>query len=269
MLQGLLSGLPGGHVLVAALSLALIAGLAACDAGAPGIASDAAVVPGSADERGRQTTPEGLAAMRAQLKGIADARTGAQAKGQNKVSVCHRTGFDANTFILLRVAAPAVNAHLRHGDGLVGGEVPGQPGYTFGDDCSPVEAVVSCPCYDAETIEQAYNFDHGWVTLWDAEYVWQGEEYRTVVLDNDVPSYVWNFWVERIDGVHSCRYGIYSLGEAAYEEGISAAEAEACRLLIYDAGYASCEYPSVYGESNSCGVPFTTDEGRPLAALQR
>ena len=55
--------------------------------------------------------------------------------GTTKVQVCHRTG--NGTFILITVGAPAVPAHLDHGDGFPGSSVPGlTDGSTFAADCS-------------------------------------------------------------------------------------------------------------------------------------
>jgi hypothetical protein len=59
---------------------------------------------------------------------------GAQMSGE----VCHRTG--ADRFVHLSVARAAVDAHLKHGDGLVGGPVPEHPGMTFDASCTPVQA---------------------------------------------------------------------------------------------------------------------------------
>jgi len=56
--------------------------------------------------------------------------------GQPHVTLCHRTG-GVDGYIVITVAEPAVAAHLRHGDGLVGDPVPGQPDTAFGDDCQP------------------------------------------------------------------------------------------------------------------------------------
>lgn len=61
--------------------------------------------------------------------------TGAQAVAGTKVDICHRTSGD-NAFIALSVAPTAVEAHLAHGDGLVGSPVPGVPGMKFAADCS-------------------------------------------------------------------------------------------------------------------------------------
>ena len=57
--------------------------------------------------------------------------------GTTKVDVCHRTG--NGTFILITVGAPAVPAHLGHGDGFPGSSVPGlTDGSTLAADCSIV-----------------------------------------------------------------------------------------------------------------------------------
>jgi hypothetical protein len=60
------------------------------------------------------------------------------AAAQTSGEICHRTG--ANQFVHLSVASAAVNAHLKHGDGLVGGPVPEHPGMTFDASCTPVQA---------------------------------------------------------------------------------------------------------------------------------
>jgi hypothetical protein len=55
---------------------------------------------------------------------------------RDKVDVCHWAS-DANAFILISVASPAVDAHMAHGDGLPGAAFPGQPGMRFGPNCRP------------------------------------------------------------------------------------------------------------------------------------
>ncbi len=56
---------------------------------------------------------------------------------QSRLDVCHRTA-GSEDFILLSVAAAALDAHLKHGDGRVGFPVPAQPGMKFGPDCAVV-----------------------------------------------------------------------------------------------------------------------------------
>lgn len=71
-----------------------------------------------------------------------NALTGEVARGrQERLPICHH---DAGTESYRRseVAAPALPAHLRHGDGSPGGEVPGTEGHVFSDAC---EAVPSEP----------------------------------------------------------------------------------------------------------------------------
>ena len=54
-----------------------------------------------------------------------------------KMSICHYDA-DAGAFKLISVGAPAYNAHVRHGDGVPGGEVPTQEGFTFDEACRPI-----------------------------------------------------------------------------------------------------------------------------------
>ncbi|MHB1862865.1 MAG: hypothetical protein ACYCVL_07815 [Gemmatimonadaceae bacterium] len=62
------------------------------------------------------------------------------AAGKTKVQVCHRT--DNGTFILITVGAPAVPAHLDHGDGFPGELVPGRTdGSRFATDCSIITVI--------------------------------------------------------------------------------------------------------------------------------
>lgn len=65
--------------------------------------------------------------------------TGAQlAASQEKLGICHRTGHGA--FHLITIAAAAIDAHLNHGDGLVGSAVPDLPGWTFTSTCEMAAA---------------------------------------------------------------------------------------------------------------------------------
>lgn len=61
-----------------------------------------------------------------------------------KVAICHGTE-GADRFILVSVAAAALDAHLAHGDGRPGGPVPDQPNRTFGPACeelTPTRVIV-------------------------------------------------------------------------------------------------------------------------------
>lgn len=53
------------------------------------------------------------------------------------VPVCHRN--DTNTYRLIQVSAAALPAHIRHGDGQPGNDVPGDPTKRFDDSCNRVD----------------------------------------------------------------------------------------------------------------------------------
>ena len=53
-----------------------------------------------------------------------------------RVDLCHRTG--NGRYEKLAVAAPAVSAHLAHGDGRVGDAVPSAPGRVFDASCAAI-----------------------------------------------------------------------------------------------------------------------------------
>ena len=58
-----------------------------------------------------------------------------------RVTICHVTG--KGKIVQLEVAATSLQAHLAHGDGLVGDAIPGMDGYRYGSHCSP-ERIRSC-----------------------------------------------------------------------------------------------------------------------------
>lgn len=67
---------------------------------------------------------------------------------QEKVDVCHRSD-DSDAYYLTQIAAPALDAHLAHGDGQVGDAVPDQEDAVFDEACQP-EATIVAPlaaCY--------------------------------------------------------------------------------------------------------------------------
>jgi hypothetical protein len=55
-----------------------------------------------------------------------------------KTDVCHRT--DEGGFSKISVADAAYETHIAHGDGNIGGPVPGMDGYSFGDACQLEQA---------------------------------------------------------------------------------------------------------------------------------
>jgi hypothetical protein len=67
---------------------------------------------------------------------MASGPTAALSGGREKVNVCH---FDAGagTYHRIEVAAPALAAHLGHGDARPGDPVPLQAGYVFNEACAP------------------------------------------------------------------------------------------------------------------------------------
>lgn len=81
-----------------------------------------------------QQTPTSPGALSASGQSV-----GGEARGAAKVDICHATGA-ADAFIPISVAPAAVAAHLAHGDGPVGGLVPGQPDMKFDATCTPVPA---------------------------------------------------------------------------------------------------------------------------------
>ena len=58
--------------------------------------------------------------------------------GQTRVPVCHSRG-KTGEFSLASLPLPAVQAHLAHGDCLIGEMVPGMPFKVFGSACEPID----------------------------------------------------------------------------------------------------------------------------------
>lgn len=78
----------------------------------------------------------------------ADFSGGEPAVSAAKVEVCHYSE-ESMTFKLLSIGAPALDAHLAHGDGLPGGPVPSTPGMKFDANCA---AVAIAPVLDQSNI---------------------------------------------------------------------------------------------------------------------
>ena len=64
-----------------------------------------------------------------------------EAAKQAKVGVCHYSADDGGSFHLISIAAPAVAAHMAHGDGLPGSPQPGNAGW-FTDDCGTLAVML-------------------------------------------------------------------------------------------------------------------------------
>jgi hypothetical protein len=72
--------------------------------------------------------------------GLVPAAQDADAARPQKQPVCHLDATDpaTPTWVLIELVPAAVASHLSHGDAFPGEPVPGMPGYSFDDSCSPV-----------------------------------------------------------------------------------------------------------------------------------
>jgi len=70
----------------------------------------------------------------------------------SRVEMCHVTG--NGSYHLIEVDESARAAHLRHGDGLPGDEVPSDPNLTFGEDCELIG-----PAVDIEKSTNGHDAD--------------------------------------------------------------------------------------------------------------
>ena len=73
-------------------------------------------------------------------------------KKNEKCSICHYQK-QQNAYMKLNISCGnPLDAHLRHGDGEVGGPVPNMEGFVFGENCEFLEnvVVVPCPCFKVE-----------------------------------------------------------------------------------------------------------------------
>ena len=62
--------------------------------------------------------------------------------GTFKVEVCHKAG-NSGKYVLIDIAEPAVDAHLAHGDGFPGEEVPDTEGLCFDVDCAILDCMIT------------------------------------------------------------------------------------------------------------------------------
>jgi hypothetical protein len=147
--------------------------------------------------------------------------------GMARVAVCH---YDDDAYKLITVAAPAVAAHLRHGDGLPGGAVPGPEGYVFDEACQPVLSA-TCPCSfeglgesgEGETIRE---FGFG-----------SGSRMTSLRISGNNLSITFSSFSEEGG---TCSIGPGIIPDELRGPFYSVAVAEACRLVLYDLSDGSC-----------------------------
>lgn len=70
------------------------------------------------------------------------APTAASVTATPNLAICHKTE-GTKGFVLTRVAAASLAAHVAHGDGAVDDLVPGLPGMVFDDSCTPIASRLS------------------------------------------------------------------------------------------------------------------------------
>ena len=166
-----------------------------------------------------------------------------------KTEVCHATGSETNPYELITVADAAYPAHVEHGDASPGEAVPGQEGFVFDDACQPV---ATCPCFDAEDLA-ALTF----VGFSDNA---SGDGRTTTLLNlrpGQTPPFDLIIEAGAVVGTNDSGALICALIEddvsVSQEEGIAPAQAEACRVLIYDAA----DDEGLTCDGDACGQSYT------------
>lgn len=140
--------------------------------------------------------------------------------GKNKVEVCHYDA-DADVFSLISIADPAFDAHITHGDGVPGGDVPGQANFTFDDTCQPQTIYTFVNFEEASQVVGAGGTNNQ-ASVWDFNINLNGligGAGVSLTDDSNVPGYSWegNTYLE--DGGSTCRYQIVSIRARAELNG--------------------------------------------------
>jgi hypothetical protein len=149
--------------------------------------------------------------------------------GMARVAVCHYDA-DAGTFHLITIAAPALPAHLRHGDGLPGGAVPGPEGYVFDEACQPIAAAATCPCSFEDLGEEGEGGAIREVGFGS------GSRMTSLRITENLLSVTYSPLDIEVGTCSIAPGGITVELKAVY----SVAQAEACRVALYDLSDGSC-----------------------------
>lgn len=134
-----------------------------------GIAAVTAALGGACGAPSASISPATLqspSAPSAQLGAVPQAAIAAV--GANTAIVCHVHG--NGTFSPLAINPQALPAHLAHGDGQIGGAVPGQAGSVFGTGCA-IEPVLTCTAPSTAIVGVATVFA---ATGGSGAYAWSG-----------------------------------------------------------------------------------------------
>lgn len=187
----------------------------------------------------------------------AEAILGFLAKGQAKTEVCHRTDDPENPYVLIEVADPALDAHIAHGDAGPGEAVPGMGGPVFDDACQL--GAVTCPCFAAADLD-AFTLEYD-LTLFGEEV---HGDWRSTLLLSAIQQGSTTGEFAGVTGIagsgFSCglidrNFADESLTKIVQDPDISASEAEACRVLIYEE--AADRGLTCQGSVEFCGEPYT------------
>jgi hypothetical protein len=150
--------------------------------------------------------------------------------GMDRVAVCHYDA-DAGTFHLITIAAPALPAHLRHGDGLPDGAVPGPEGYVFDEACQPIAAAATCPC----SFEDLGEGGEGG-TIREVGFG-SGSRLTSLRISGNLLSITFSSYSEEGG---TCSIAPGGIPDELKGPFYSVAVAETCRLVLYDLSDGSC-----------------------------